>query len=114
MRPAAQLLAELAQFDDPDPIPVFFLEKRHGAALKGLFGIHLLDGDLEVVPDAIVDQPLHGLYRLRRHLGKMRKIESQTVRTDIRTGLPDMIAQNRPKAACSKCVAVWFSAVAVR
>jgi hypothetical protein len=107
VRTAAKLATEPRNFNQPDPVTVFFFKKRHSSRFQGFLQSHYPNAELLVSTDFIIYQPLDLNLFFRGHCGEMGEIEPETVRRDERSGLlcviSEHIAQGRVQDMCG-CV----------
>ena len=95
MRPSAQLETHARDHDRPHDIPVLLTEQRHRAGLDGL-GIRALFGpDFVIGQDRLVHVPLYGLPFLVGQGTPVAEVEAQSVGSDQRAGLVNVLAEDR-------------------
>ena len=91
---AAELLAEVADADDPDGLPVLLLEDGRGTLADAFLERRHPSRERHVGPDPVVDDLLDAPDLLAGQWGEMGKIEAQAGRRDERAGLLDVVAQH--------------------
>ncbi len=98
MRTAAKLDAVAAHIHHADNIAVFLAKERHRTLFSCGINAHFLRHDGIACEDRFIDQLFDLFDFLSRHRRKMRKVEAQSVRADIRAGLLYMRPQHRPQS----------------
>ncbi len=94
MNAAAELPAEIADPDEANLFPVFFLEDGDRALLQAFVKCGDPGLDRDILPDLLIDQELdlpNLLFTEGREVGE---IETEPVGRHQRSGLFDVIAQN--------------------
>ena len=96
MRAAAEFGREVADFDDADPVAVFFSEQRHRFVfVDGDIDGHVLDDlDLLVAQHFFVDQVFDVLQFFVGNAGEVREVKTQMVGSHQRSRLLHVLAQN--------------------
>src|SRR5208283_423632 len=105
---SAKLAAEARNFNQPDAVAVFFFKKRHRPGFQGFLQFHYPNGELAVLTDFIIYQPLDPGQFFRGHCGEMGEVEPEPVRRYERSSLLCMISehlvQDRVQDMCGSVV----------